>query len=107
MLYEYLGTVIVDVIIRCQQIWCGYLLIYFHCNSLQYDDRTLNDYCGEARGIGVSYKGGYGVSSEYGAFGRRATATCIVDSHSRMDHPYKSLIYLFIYQLTDTYAVQT
>jgi hypothetical protein len=29
---------------------------------------TLNDYYGEARGIGVSYKGGYGVSSEYGAF---------------------------------------
>lgn len=29
---------------------------------------TLNDYYGEARGIGVSYKGGYGVSSEYGQF---------------------------------------
>lgn len=30
--------------------------------------RTLNDYYGEARGIGVSYKSGYGVSSEFGAF---------------------------------------
>ena len=29
---------------------------------------TLNDYYGEARGIGVSYKSGYGVSSEYGQF---------------------------------------